>query len=418
MLFFPILTYPLKWQDVLAGLTVGIVTLPQAMAFSLLAGMPPIYGLYGAFVPSIIYAILGSSAFLNIGPVSVISIFVYSLVSPLHTPFSESYIQTVMQLGLLVGVVQIIAGFCGMGKFISRLPKSVISGFVQAAAIVIIVSQLATGFGLEDAKGSTLGETLLLFYTKIPEFQWISTSLFAGSLSVLFFGLFYFKQFPTTIVLLSLSGFCAYLFDWEGLGVSLIGKVPQGLPSFNLPKIDDTLYSLLPGAIGIALIASVGSFVMSRTLEKHQKNAYTPNRDIVVLGLSKVIASFFGALVSAGSFNRSILNLKVGAQSPYAGLFSASILVLTLLFLTPLVYFLPQPVIAAVIVYSVVFLFDFPLIINLLKNSLTDFFYLMATLGITLIFGFVEGITFGILLSYLVKWMKKQQSVGSKRIDS
>ncbi len=402
-------TWP-KWQDVMAGVTVGIVSIPQAMAFSLLAGMPPIYGLYGALIPPLVYAFLGTSAFLNVGPVSVISIFAYTIVAPMYPPFSAEYIHVLIQLGLLVGLIQCIAGLAGVGKYISLLPKSVISGFIQAAAVVIIVSQLSVGFGITLSNHSSLLDTFILLVQQAQDFHVFSSVLFVAALAVLFLGKHFFPHFPTTIVLLVFTGICAFWYDWEGQDVLLIGEVPQGLPRIILPQFSWSLFTLLPGALGLAFIATVGSYVMAKTLEDKQSTPYVANHDFMALGASKIIASLFGALLSAGSFNRSILNLKLGATSQYASLFSALMVGLTLVFFTPLVYFLPQPVIAAIIVYSAFFLFDFSALPVYWKNDKKQLMYFTGTVAITLGVGFVEGIFAGITMVVIGRFFSSQPS--------
>ena len=147
-----IFNFPNKYSfidDLLAGITVGIVTIPQAMAFAILAGIPPIYGLYGSFIPLLIYGFLSSSNYLNVGPVSIVSIFIFDVLSNTVEPFTTEYINDLVILGILVGVIQFLFGVFGFGKFLRYIPISIISGFIQAAAIIIIISQFTTAFGVE-----------------------------------------------------------------------------------------------------------------------------------------------------------------------------------------------------------------------------------------------------------------------------
>ena len=146
-----VFNFPNKYSfldDFLAGITIGIVTIPQAMAFAILAGVPPIYGLYGSFIPLLVYGFLSSSNYLNVGPVSIISIFVFNVLSHNVRPFTPEYINDLVILGIMVGLIQLFFGVFGLGKFLRYIPKSIISGFIQAAAILIIISQLSTAFGI------------------------------------------------------------------------------------------------------------------------------------------------------------------------------------------------------------------------------------------------------------------------------
>ncbi len=401
-----------KFQhDFIAGVTVGVITISQAMAFALLAGLPPIYGLYGAFIPLLVYAFLGSSNFLNVGPVSIISIFVFDSLSPFVSPFTDAYVIAVVNLGLLIGLIQFLAGVLKLGRYIDFLPKSVVSGFIQAAAVVIIISQLSPGLGITTSLKAGYLERLQLLWLQIDQLHILTTTLFLGALFVLFAMAKAFPQFPTAISLLIVSGGAAFAFDLEALGVDLIGEVPQGLPQLLLPQFTQESWLYLPSAFGIAFVSSVGSFVMAKNVTAHQLKQWQPNQDLMALGMTKIVSAFFGALVPAGSFNRSILTMKSGAKTQMAGLVASAILILTLLFLTPVVYFLPQAVIAAVIVYSVYFLFDFPLIKLLWRTAKKQFLYLALTAIVTLGVGFVEGILFGLVVSLIGEYLFRSKEV-------
>ncbi|MDC1060960.1 SulP family inorganic anion transporter [Flavobacteriaceae bacterium] len=399
--------YSLK-NDAIAGLTIGIVTIPQAMAFALLAGLPPIYGLYGSLIPLIVYAFFASSNFINVGPVSVISIFVFQTITPFESPFTSAYINSAVILGLMIGLIQLLMGFFRLGSYAKYLHKSVISGFIQAAALVIIISQLSPGFGQELPNNGTYFDKVFYLISNISLSHSLTTFLFLSSLLLLLVFATYFPKFPTTIMLLILSGLASFFFDFDAMGVSLIGKVPVGLPVFIIPSLSLENLNLLPGAIGIAFVASIGSIIMGKSLEERQPFPLDINQDLKALGLAKIASAFFGSLVPAGSFNRSILNIKVGAQSQIAGLFAALVIIFTLLFLTPMIYFLPQPIIAAIIVYSVYFLFDFSLIKQLLATNKLDAFYLFFTTIMTLFFGFVYGIFLGVFISLLGNYFRRK----------
>lgn len=402
--------YSLK-SDIIAGLTIGIVTIPQAMAFSLLAGLPPIYGLYGSLIPLVVYAFFASSSFLNVGPVSVISIFVFETITPFESPFTSSYVNSVILLGIMIGFIQFTLGLFRVGNFAVYLQKSVISGFIQAAAVVIIISQLSPGFGIELPVKGTYFDKFFYLCSTLSSSHFLSTLLFLSSLFILILFAKFFPKFPTTISLLIISGLASYVFDFEALGVLLIGEVPVGLPVFIWPTFGSESLRLLPGAFGIAFVASIGSVIMAKNLEEQQQHPLDVNQDLRALGLAKIVSAFFGSLVPAGSFNRTILNTKVGAQTQIAGLVASLIIVLTLLFLTPIVYFLPQSVIAAIIIYSVYFLFDFELIKHYLATSKIDAFYLLFTTVMTLVFGFVYGILLGVILSLIGSYMQKKSII-------
>ena len=394
--------FPNKYSfqdDLLAGITIGIVTIPQAMAFALLAGIPPIYGLYGSFLPLLIYGLLSSSNYLNVGPVSIISIFIFNVLSQNVEPFTTEYINDLVILGVMVGLIQLLFGVFGLGKYLKYIPLSIISGFIQAAAILIIASQLSTAFGIEFPVDGL--KKIPYLFLNIHELKLNTTLLFLISLIFLFLFAKFFPRFPTSISLVCVTGILSYLLDFEKYGLLLIGDVPKGLPVFIFPTFDIDYIKYLPGAFGIAFIASIGSSIMALKLEPYQPNKINLNREYISLGIAKFLSSFFGSMLSAGSFNRTILAYKIGGKTQITGIVSSIVILLTILYLTPVVYYFPQPVIAALIIYSVYFLFDFNLIFKLWREDKVELSYIFITMIVTLLFGLVEGIFLGVLIKYL-----------------
>jgi len=394
--------FPNKYSfqdDLLAGITIGIVTIPQAMAFALLAGIPPIYGLYGSFLPLLVYGLLSSSNYLNVGPVSIISIFIFNVLSQNVEPFTTEYINDLVILGVMVGLIQLLFGVFGLGKYLKYIPLSIISGFIQAAAILIIASQLSTAFGIEFPVDGL--KKIPYLFLNIHELKLNTTLLFLISLIFLFLFAKFFPRFPTSISLVCVTGILSYLLDFEKHGLLLIGDVPKGLPVFIFPTFDIDYIKYLPGAFGIAFIASIGSSIMALKLEPYQPNKINLNREYISLGIAKFLSSFFGSMLSAGSFNRTILAYKIGGKTQITGIVSSIIILLTILYLTPVVYYFPQSVIAALIIYSVYFLFDFNLIFKLWREDKVELSYIFITMIVTLLLGLVEGIFLGVLIKYL-----------------
>ena len=402
--------FPNKYSfqdDLLAGITIGIVTIPQAMAFALLAGIPPIYGLYGSFLPLLVYGLLSSSNYLNVGPVSIISIFIFNVLSQNVEPFTTEYINDLVILGVMVGLIQLLFGVFGIGKYLKYIPLSIISGFIQAAAILIIASQLSTAFGIEFPVDGLKKIPYLLL--NIHELKLNTTLLFLISLIFLFLFAKFFPRFPTSISLVCVTGMLSYLLDFEKHGLLLIGDVPKGLPVFIFPTFDIDYVKYLPGAFGIAFIASIGSSIMALKLEPYQPNKINLNREYISLGIAKFLSSFFGSMLSAGSFNRTILAYKIGGKTQITGIVSSIIILLTILYLTPVVYYFPQSVIAALIIYSVYFLFDFNLMFKLWREDKVELSYIFITMTVTLLFGLVEGILLGVLIKYLGDYFFKKK---------
>ncbi len=395
-------------DDILAGITIGIVTIPQAMAFAILAGIPPIYGLYGSFIPLLIYGLLSSSNYLNVGPVSIISIFIFNVLSQNLQPFTPEYINDLIILGIMVGFIQLLFGVFRLGRFLRYIPKSIISGFIQAAAILIIASQLSSAFGIEIPVYGL--KKIPYLFSHLYELQFYTSVLFLTSIVFLFLFAIFFPRFPTSISLVLVTGILSYSFEFEKYGLLLIGDIPRGLPELIFPNVNIGAIKYLPGALGIAVIASIGSSIMALKLEPNQPKKIRLNQEYISLGLAKIISSFFGSMPSAGSFNRTILAYKIGGKTQITSIVSSIIILFTILFLTPVVYYFPQSVISAIIIYSVYFLFDFELIFKLWKDDKIELSYVFITMLVTLIFGLVEGIFLGILTKYLGDFFFKNKT--------
>ena len=405
-----IFNFPNKYSfldDLLAGITIGIVTIPQAMAFAILAGIPPIYGLYGSFIPLLIYGVLSSSNYLNVGPVAIVSIFIFDILSKNVQPFTTEYINDLIILGMMVGAFQIIFGVFKLGKFLRYIPISIVSGFIQGAAIVIITSQLTTAFGIEFPVDGL--KKIPYLFTHLNELKINTTVLFL--ISLIFLSLFakFFPRFPTSISLVLVTGILSYLLDFEKYGLLLIGEVPRGLPEFIFPTVNIDAIGYLPGAFAIAVIASIGSSIMALKLELKQSKKINLNREYISLGLAKFLSAFFGSMVSAGSFNRTILAYKIGGKTQITSIVSSLIILFTILFLTQVVYYFPQSVIASLIIYSVYFLFDFKLIFKLWREDKIELSYIFITMLATLFIGFIEGILLGVFVKFFGDYIFKKK---------
>lgn len=405
-----IFNFPNKYSfldDLLAGITIGIVTIPQAMAFAILAGIPPIYGLYGSFIPLLIYGVLSSSNYLNVGPVAIVSIFIFDILSKNVQPFTTEYINDLIILGMMVGAFQIIFGVFKLGKFLRYIPISIVSGFIQGAAIVIITSQLTTAFGIEFPVDGL--KKIPYLFTHLNELKINTTLLFLISLIFLFLFAKFFPRFPTSISLVLVTGILSYLLDFEKYGLLLIGEVPRGLPEFIFPTVNIDAIGYLPGAFAIAVIASIGSSIMALKLELKQSKKINLNREYISLGLAKFLSAFFGSMVSAGSFNRTILAYKIGGKTQITSIVSSLIILFTILFLTQVVYYFPQSVIASLIIYSVYFLFDFKLMFKLWREDKIELSYIFITMLATLFIGFIEGILLGVFVKFFGDYIFKKK---------
>jgi len=394
--------------DVIAGLTVGIMLIPQGMAYAMIAGLPPVFGLYASLIPQIIYAIMGTSRQLAVGPVAMDSLLVASGLGALSLSGIDEYISMAIFLSLFMGSIQLLLGVLRMGFLVNFLSKPVISGFTSGAAIIIGLSQLKHLLGIDITRSNQVHKLLINAFENIS-----LTNIYALSIGIFSIILIkvikkynkkYSKRFPAALVLVVIGVSVVYFFNLYDFGLKIVGKVPSGLPSFQTPKIPlDRISELTPIALTLALIAFMEAISVSKAIEEKQ-NEYEidSNQELIALGTSNIIGSLFQSYPTTGGFSRTAVNDQAGAKTGIAPLISALVVGLTLLFLTPLFYYLPNAVLAAIIIVAVFGLIDFSYPKELYKRRKDEFILLLITFVITLTVGITEGILSGVLLSLLI----------------
>jgi SulP family sulfate permease len=391
-------------SDVVAGLTVGIMLIPQGMAYAMIAGMPPIYGLYAALVPQFVYALMGTSRQLAVGPVAMDSLLVAAGVGALQLINEAAYVSTVLFLTLLIGAIQLLMGFFKMGFFVNFLSKPVISGFTSAAALLIGFGQLNHILGTNFAQSGRIHELLANIFLSLPYIHW--PTLVMGLGSILFIVLLnrFNKKLPVPLFLVVLGILAVVIFKLNTAGVHIVGNIPKGLPGFQAPEFQwDKMGQLMPIAITVALFGFMESVSIAKTVEeKHPEYELDPNQELRALGTANILGSFFQSFSVSGSFSRTAVNDKAGAKTGMSLIFSTLIIAGVLLFLTPLFYNLPAVVLGAIIIVSVAGLVDLKYPWILWKNRKDEFLLLVATFLMTLLIGLMEGILFGVLLSLML----------------
>ena len=387
--------------DLIAGLTVAIMLIPQGMAYALLAGLPPLYGLYAGFVPLILYAFFGSSRQLSVGPVALISLLVLSGVGQFAEPKSDQFIMLAISTALIAGVIQVLLGALRLGFLINFLSHPVISGFTSAAAFIIGFSQLKYLFGIDIPRSNKIHEIIINASMHVQDMHLITFLIGFGSIILMLILRKIKKNIPAALIAVIIGTLLVWGFslDWEG--VETVGFVPKGLPGFLIPKMTfQQFIDLVPLAFTIAMISFIESMAISKTIAaRHKNQRIWPNQELFALGISKIGGAFFQAFPTDGSFTRSAMNDEAGANSGVASIISASVIALILLFLTPLFYFLPKSILAATIVVAVIGLVDVKGTVNLWKTDKRDFASLITTFIITLTIGIQAGVFAGIILS-------------------
>jgi SulP family sulfate permease len=391
-------------RDLVAGLSVAIVLIPQAMAYAMIAGLPPVYGLYACLFPLLAYAFLGTSRQLGIGPVAIDSLLVAAGLGSLAITGIENYIAMAIFLAFMVGAIQLLLGLFRMGFFVNFLSKPVINGFTSAAVVIIIFSQIKHLLGASIENSSKFHQLVLNVFDKIGETNWVDFSI--GIIGILLIVLLkkWNKRIPAILIAVVIGILAVYFFDLETYGVRLVGAIQPGLPSIQVAEINlENALDIWPIAVTLALVGYLEAISIGKAIdEKNNEDNIDANQELVALGTANIAGSFFQAYPVTASFSRSAINNDLGAKSNISGLISMILVVITLLFLTPVFYYLPKAILASIIMVSVFGLIDLVYPKVLWKNRKDEFFILLLTFLITLFIGIPQGILIGVLLALLL----------------
>jgi len=386
--------------DLSAGLTTAVMLIPQGMGYAMLAGLPPIYGLYASTVPLVIYALFGTSRQLAVGPVAMVSLLSAAGVGALAQAGTSEFVSLAILLALVVGAIQVAMGVFRVGFVVNFLSHPVISGFTSAAALIIGFSQLKHLLGVPIPRSHHVHEILIKAAEQISSVHVSTVVIGASSVVALMLMKRYSPRFPRALAVVVVSSLAVWLLGLDSGGVSIVGKVPAGLPSLTLPKLDwAAMSSLLPVALTIALVGFMESIAVAKKYARINGYEVDANSELVGLGMANVLGGFFQGYAVTGGFSRTAVNAQAGARTPIAAIVTASVVALTLLFLTPLFYFLPNAVLAAIIMTAVFGLIDVKEMRHLWHVKKTDFAMLAITFLSTLSLGIEQGIIVGVVAS-------------------
>jgi SulP family sulfate permease len=389
--------------DLSAGAIVAVMLVPQGMAYAMLAGLPPVMGLYASTLPLIAYALFGTSRQLAVGPVAMMSLLVFAWVSPLAEPGSEEYIRLVLMLSLMVGAIQFAMGLFRLGFFINFFSHAVISGFTSAAAMVICLSQLSHLLGIKLLVQHSIFPLLAEAAQRVGEINLITLTIGVISLVVQLFLRKKVPRFPAPLLVLAGSTLLVYALRLDRWGVSIVGQVPKGLPAFSLPAFSVESFRLLfPLALTILFVGFMESISVAKTIAVREKYKIDSNQELKGLGLSNIVASFFFAYPVTGGFSRTAVNYEAGARTGLASVISAALIILVLFFFTPLFHYLPKCALASIVMVAVIGLIDVKEAKHLFRVKKADGWTLALTFAVTLAAGSEQGILIGMVFSLLV----------------
>jgi SulP family sulfate permease len=424
---FPFLVWlPLTkktWKDdLIAGITGTIIVIPQAVAFAIIAGLPPIYGFYTAMVTPIIAALFGSSYHLISGPTTTSSIVVFAVISKFTNPETEleAFISMAILLSFMAGVIKLLMGLAKMGKLVNFVSHSVVIGFAAGAGILIAFKQLKHVFGIKVPLGSSFYEIINYIITHIQDTNLYILGVAIGTLLIALLIKRFIKYISRLHMLIAMiiGSLLAIILGGEIHGIETVGNVPSNLPPFKIPNFNfEDMRLLTTGAFTLAVLGLVEAVSIARAVGLHSHQKLDNNQEFIGQGLSNIISSFFSSYASSGSFTRSGVNYQAGAKTPMSAIISAIGLMLVVLFFAKYASFLPKPTMGGIILLVGYNLIDFHHIKKIIKSSKREFIVFLVTLLGTLFLELETALFSGILISlffYLEKTSKPNIAIFGK----
>jgi SulP family sulfate permease len=418
---FPIFVWASRYNkqtfasDIIAAVIVTIMLIPQSLAYAMLAGLPAEVGLYASITPLVAYAILGTSSTLSVGPVAITSLMTASALAEIAQQGSADYLSAAITLAALSGLMLLGFGLLRLGFLANFLSHTVVSAFITGSAIIIALSQVSHLFGTKSA-GDNIFELLGSLSSGLQNANGYTLLLGVGVLAFLYLAR---KQGVDTLVKLGLSQTnsqlaakaapvvgvlltiaITYQFGLERQGVAVVGSIPRGLPQLTMPDFSLELIKmlLLPAAL-ISIIGYVESISVGRTLGAQKRERVNSNQELVGLGAANLASAFSGAFPVTGGFSRSVVNFDAGARTQASSIFTAILIALVSLFLTPFLYYLPKATLAATIIIAVLALVDFSVIKKTWRFKKSDWMAVVSTIVMTLGFGVEVGVSCGVIIS-------------------
>ena len=401
--------------DLMAGLTGAVLVLPQGIAFASIAGMPPEYGIYAAIIPTIVAALFGSSWHLMAGPTTATSIVIFSTMSAVAHPGTANYVELVIVMSLLAGVLKLLMGLLRLGVLVNFVSNTVVIGFTAGAGLLIVSSQVQYFFGLAIPHGVGFLETAGYFAHHVGEIDWYVTSV---ALITLLAGIGMRRKlprFPYMIGAMGIGGLYAYSLRYlPGFAathhIATVPSLPGAIPAFSPPRISfEAIRKTASAAIVVAIVGLTEALSIGRAIGRRSEQRINASQEFIGQGLANIFGAFFSAYAASGSLNRSGLNYEAGAKTPLAAIFSAVFLVAILMLVAPLAQYLPLPAMAGVLILVGWGLIDIPSIRKTLRLSRTESAVLVVTLLATVFAALGVAIYIGVILSLMLYLLRTAQ---------
>jgi SulP family sulfate permease len=386
--------------DLIAGLTGAVIVLPQGVAFAMIAGLPPQYGLYTAMITPIIAALFGSSWHLISGPTTAISIVVFSAVGQYATPGSPEFIRLALTLTFLAGVNQLGFGLLRLGSLVNFVSPNVIMGFTSGAALLIAGSQLKHILGIRVPNGTSFLDMLSIILEQPSQVNPYTIVIALVTLLIAIISKFFFPKSPFLLIAMVVGSLTCFGLNGEKHAVSMVGEISAYLPPFGIPDLSlNSLHSMAPKAFAVALLGLIEAVSISRSIANLSGQKVDGNQEFIGQGVSNIVGSFFSSYAGSGSFTRSGINYEAGAKTPLSAIFAAFFLLLILVFMAPLIAYLPVASMGGIILLVAYNLIEFKHIKNVFRSSKTESIVLTITFVTTLLLDLEFAIYSGVLFS-------------------
>ncbi len=403
-------------QDIVAGLVVGIVVIPQSLGYALLAGLPPVYGLYAAIIPVLVYAFIGASNTQAVGPVAITSIMTAQALVPFAQANSSTYIALAAFMALLVGVILVVAALLKLGWIMQFISRGVRAAFITGAALLIITGQIKYILGL-SVQGDTLPQLLYGFWQQHALINSNALIIGVGAIAVLSLNRRYTangliklglseylahltsKLVPIMVVVVASS--VVYKLQLSTHGLNVVGNIPSGLPAFTLPHWPEwqQWQTLFSSALLIALIAFISSASVAKSVALQRQEPFDANKELLGLGLANISAAFFKGFPITGGFSRTAVNLEAGAKTPVAGIISALTMAMVLVLMSDWFYYLPLAVLGAGVIVAATNLLDAHTLKMAWQSDKTEAWAYLVTLFSVVVLGLQLGLLLGLFFS-------------------
>jgi SulP family sulfate permease len=387
--------------DLIAGATVGIVLLPQGLAFALLAGLPPEMGLYSAIVASIVAALWGSSNHLQTGPTNTASALTLSVLLPIAAPGSPAFIAAAGLVAIMAGILRLAMGLARLGVLVNFVSDAVIVGFTAGAGGLIIASQISTLIGVKSTPAQDLFSLLITLAPQLPSTHLPSLVLGLITIALLILLRRIPSRYPLSLVGIVVAGVGAWLFGMEAQGIKVIGAIPNHVPPITIPELMNIglVGQLSTGALAIAAIGLVEATAIARALSSNSGQRLDSNQEFVGQGLANIAAGLFSGYPCSASFNRSALSFRTGARTPIASAFAGGFVLLASLLFAPAVAHLPRVVVAAELILAASSMIDQKRMVRIWRGARGDAAIMLVTFLATLLLPLQFAVLIGILMS-------------------